>query len=103
MIAISIIGILVTLALPQFLTYRQKGYNTLAKTDLKNAYTSAQAYLNDNPGGVISIANLTTYGFQPTANVIVSASGAGAALLITASHVNGTATYSINSAGLIKP
>jgi prepilin-type N-terminal cleavage/methylation domain-containing protein len=103
MIAIAIIGILVTIALPQFVTYRQRSYNTLAKTDLKNAYTLAQAYFNDNPSGVISTANLTVYGFQSSPNVIVSASGASTALLITASHVNGTVAYSINSAGLITP
>jgi type IV pilus assembly protein PilA len=53
MIVIAIIGILAAIAIPQFTAYKTRGYNASAKSDLKNAYTAAQAYFVDNPGGTI--------------------------------------------------
>ena len=43
MIVIAIIGILAAIAIPQFVSYRQKGYNTDAKGELKSFYTACQA------------------------------------------------------------
>ena len=49
MIVIAIIGILAAIAIPQFVSYRQKGYNTQAKGELKSFYTACQAYFADVP------------------------------------------------------
>jgi type IV pilus assembly protein PilA len=104
MIVIAIIGILAAIAIPQFTAYKKRGYNAAAKSDAKNAYTAAQAYYGDYAAGVIGgTSNLTSYGFQPTANVTTSPSGASGALAITAVHASGDITYSVTSAGVITP
>lgn len=48
LIVVAIIGILAAVAIPQFSSYRQKGYNAAATSDLKNAKTTMEAYYADN-------------------------------------------------------
>ena len=48
LIVVAIIGILAAIAIPQFAAYRQKGYNSAATSDLKNAKTAFEAYYADN-------------------------------------------------------
>ena len=87
MIVIAIIGILAAIAIPQFSAYRQRGYNTAANSDAKNAYTAAQAYFSDNPAGTLVLANIAAYGYKQTANVTtVVTAGTMAGLGITAKH-----------------
>ena len=102
MIVIAIIGILAAIAIPQFTAYKQRGYNASANADAKNAYTAAQAYFADHPAGTLTgTANLTGFGFQPTASVTTTATGAQTALSITAKHASGNNLYSVTSAGVI--
>jgi type IV pilus assembly protein PilA len=70
MIVIAIIGILAAIAVPQFIQYRKRGYVATLNSDCKNAYTASVAYVVDNPAATaISLANLGTSGYLPTANV----------------------------------
>jgi type IV pilus assembly protein PilA len=104
MIVIAIIGILAAIAVPQFTAYRVRGYNASAKSDLKNAYTIAQAYFNEYPTASITVPNdITSYGFLATANVTTSGGGDWATLSITSVHGSGNITYSINYLGMITP
>jgi type IV pilus assembly protein PilA len=82
MIVVAIIAILAAIAIPQFTSYRIRGYNTAARADVKNAYTAAQAYFSDKPG-------VTT--------------GTMAGLTITSTHSNGDKTYTIGPSGVISP
>jgi len=105
MIVVAIIAILAAIAIPQFSSYRTRGYNTAAKADLKNAYTAAQAYFSDSPGATIDAAKLTLGGFVATAGVTVTpaAGSTMTALSMTGSHSASTTTYTINAAGVISP
>ncbi len=104
MIVIAIIGILAAIAIPQFTAYKTRGYNASAKADAKNTYTAAQAYFGDHAAGVLAApADLTAYGFQSTASVTTTVTGASTALAITSAHASGNSTYSVNSAGVITP
>ncbi|MBM4271760.1 MAG: prepilin-type N-terminal cleavage/methylation domain-containing protein [Deltaproteobacteria bacterium] len=106
MIVIAIIGILAAIAIPQFTAYRQRGYNSSARSDVRNAYTSAQLYFHDYPSASIgSTADITALGFSPTTNVLVTAGGTINTLAITASHASSspTVTYAADAAGVITP
>jgi type IV pilus assembly protein PilA len=104
MIVIAIIGILAAIAIPQFITYRQKGYNTEAKSELKNLYTSCQAYFIDNPGTSCSTTVVSAL-FIPTTDIHFGGIPSTDPTLIgvTAAHQAGTSTYTIGSSGNITP
>jgi type IV pilus assembly protein PilA len=105
MIVVAIIAILAAIAIPQFSAYRLRGYNTATKSDLKNAYTAAQAYFSDSPAATIDAAKLALGGFVGTSNVTLTVSnGLQATLSLTGVHTaSGATTYTIDSAGKITP
>jgi len=102
MIVVAIIGILAAIAIPNFISYRQKAYNASAKADLKNAYTAAQAYFTETPAGTVTAAILAANGYTATDNVTVTVTaGTQAALAMTSTHSSGDTTYTIDAAGSI--
>jgi type IV pilus assembly protein PilA len=44
LVVVAIIGILAAIAIPQFASYRQRGFDARANSDLRNAATSEEAY-----------------------------------------------------------
>lgn len=105
MIVIAIIGILAAIAIPQFVTYRQKSYNTEAKAELKSFYTACQAYFADNAPSDCSVSLVSSF-FIPQApgvQILVQAGSGTAMIGTTAFHQAGTVTYSISSSGVIIP
>ena len=105
MIVIAIIGILAAIAIPQFTAYRVRGYNTAAKSDVKNAYTAAQAFFADSPTQTISATStLTAYGYKPSTGVTLSVStGSIGSITMATSHGSGNLTYTVNKDGGITP
>jgi type IV pilus assembly protein PilA len=105
MIVVAIIGILAAIAIPQFSAYRARGYNAMAKSDLKNAYTAAQAYFSDTPGGTVTLGVLTAYGYNQSTSVSLNVTaGTLGTLAMTSNHgAGGTITYSVSSLGVLTP
>ena len=101
MIVIAIIGILAAIAIPNFISYRRRSYNSAANSDVKNAYTSAQAYFIDYPTGTVTLGALTYAGFRQTINVTVAPSGTQSTLQIVTNHGSGSRTYTADSEGAI--
>jgi type IV pilus assembly protein PilA len=102
MIVIAIIGILAAIAIPNFISYRRRSYNSAANSDIKNAYTAAQAYFTDVPtGSVGSVGILTAYGFRQTSDVTCTPSGTQSDLTIVTYHGSGDRTYTVDAAGSI--
>ena len=50
LIVVAIIAILAAIAIPQFSSYRIKGYNSAALADLRNARTAEEAFYSDWQG-----------------------------------------------------
>ena len=102
MIVIAIIGILAAIAVPQFVAYRQKAYNTAANSDIKIAYTAAELYLTANPEGTVNLAIVKDNGYQQTEGVTLTVlNGSMAGLGMTTIHAKGTLTYTIDAEGKI--
>ncbi|MDP2644534.1 MAG: prepilin-type N-terminal cleavage/methylation domain-containing protein [Desulfobacterales bacterium] len=102
MIVIAIIGILAAIAIPNFISYRKRGYDSAANSDIKNAYTAAQAYFTDYPSGNVTNAKLLAYGYKASTSVTLTVVAPGqSALSMTAAHTDGTKTYTVDNAGTI--
>ena len=104
MIVIAIIGILAAIAIPNFINYRKRSYNTAANADTKNLYTASQAYFTDNPDGAsTTLSHYKDYGFRQTAKVTVAVVGAGSQGAFSANtyHNAGNRTYHVNTDGAI--
>jgi type IV pilus assembly protein PilA len=104
MIVVAIIAILAAIAIPQFTSYRIRGYNTAARADVKNAYTAAQAYFSDWPTATVTLARLQGAGYTQSTGVTLNpVNGTMGALSLTSVHGSGNTTYTINAAGAITP
>ncbi len=102
MIVIAIIGILAAIAIPNFIAYRRRGYNSAANADIKNAYTAAQAYYTDAPALSVTGTILSESGFKSTVDVKFNVvSGYQSDLRFTTYHLSGNKTYSVDSSGAI--
>jgi len=103
MIVIAIIGILAAIAIPQFSKYRARGYMAATKSDVKNAYTAAMAYLGDNPSATaVSDADIAASGFTATTAATVASNGGSASTLtLTGTHAQLNGSYVVNSAGAV--
>jgi type IV pilus assembly protein PilA len=105
MIVIAIIGILAAIAIPQFVAYRQKSYNTEAKAELKNFYTACQAYFADSAPKDCTESLVSSFFIPQSPGVQIHVkAGSGTEMIgTTAFHQAGTQTYSITSSGVIIP
>jgi len=106
MIVIAIIGILAAIFIPRFSDYQVRTYNAAAASDVRNAYTAAQAYFADNPDGTPSLDDLKTYGFNQAKDVAVTTTITSGSGTITAKHNStdsGVKEYTIDDKGTITP
>ena len=106
MIVIAIIGILAAIAIPNFIAYRQRSYNSASNTDIKNAYTAAQAYFVDYPTATLTLDHLTTGGFKQTPNVTITIPGGSdtmGTLVLQTQHGSGDRSFSGDAEGEFTP
>ena len=92
LVVIAIIGILAAIAIPQFAAYRRRAYESDVKANLKNAATAQEAYFVDfNTYLQGALASGTPPGFNQSAGVTMTATGAANTFFLTGSHQNCTA------------
>jgi len=103
LLILVVVGVLAAAAITNFISYRQRGVSCVTgSSEVKNGYTSSQAYFSDYPDGQVSLARLVTYGFTQSANVTVDIqAGTMSTLSIAARHNKSTTTYTVDSTGKI--
>jgi type IV pilus assembly protein PilA len=96
MIVIAIIGILAAIAIPQFSSYRKRGYVATLNSDAKNAYTASAALIADNPTlAAMDLAALQGAGYTPSNGVTTTVAFTSTSdYTITAT---GTATWGLTT------
>ena len=107
LVVIAIIGILAAIAIPQFAAYRRRGYDSQAKSDLRNAATAEEAYFTDKNAYTSTVGSLLgTYGYRQSANLTMGATGTSTTFIVTATVAagctSGTGQWSFaSSSGVI--
>jgi len=89
LVVIAIIGILAAIAIPQFATYRRRGYGSQVKSDIRNIATAQEAYfVNANNYKTVSspIESSDLAGYNRSGDVFASAAGTETTFLLTATH-----------------
>jgi type IV pilus assembly protein PilA len=73
LVVIIIIGILAAIAIPVFLSQRQKGYDAAAKSDLRNFADFEEIYLNDyGTYGTLATVRAAEPRFTPSKDVTIT-------------------------------
>ena len=72
LVVIAIIGILAAIAIPQFSAYRRRGYDSDAKSAVKNMATAQEAYYVDVNTYSSTVGGLTARGFKQGSNLTVA-------------------------------
>ena len=74
LVVILIIAILAAIAIPAFLSQREKGWVSQQQSALKNGATAAESYATGVGGNysALSTVNMAANGFNDTANVTLS-------------------------------
>ena len=101
LVVVAIIGILAAIAIPQFATYRQKGYDAQATSDLRNAATAEEAYYASHQtywDGTCTSGSCTLPGLSVSANTTVVMTAGADSFTGTATNSGGTMTFSYDSA-----
>jgi hypothetical protein len=92
---------LASIAIPQFVAYRTRAFNTSANVAVRYAYTAAQSFFSVSPAGVVSVNILSVYGYNPDPNLILSVGGARLItnFTIQAVHNGGGSVFTIDQTG----
>jgi type IV pilus assembly protein PilA len=94
LVVVAIIGILAAIAIPQFSSYRQRGFDARARSDLRNGATAEEAYFatNESYATCADAAACATAlpGFRASNGVVLSLTGGATSFTGTSSHPGGT-------------
>jgi len=91
LMVVAIIGLLATIAIPQFITYRATAIDGQMKSDLKNAAVAMESYFAERQSYPTTVTAITAVGFNPTAGVTLTIDVTSpSSFTLTASAPNGT-------------
>jgi len=97
LVVVAIIGILAAIAIPQFASYRQRGFDARANTDLRNLATGEEAYFASNEAYTTATGALP--GFVQSAGVTIGTIAiTSTTFSATAKHSTGSKTFTFDSA-----
>ena len=86
---VAVLGLLAAIAIPQFITYRKRGFESQVKEDLRNAAAAQESYFADQQAYISgALTSGTPPGYNRSAPITITAAAAGVAFTLTAAHVN---------------
>ena len=102
LVVIGILGVLAAIALQQMALYRLRAFDALAESDLRNAATAEEA-LYATKSSYLTCGDATTCeaglpGYRRSNGVSLAMSSATGAFTGTSAHVNGSKTWSFDTA-----
>ena len=89
LVVIAIVGILASIAVPQFAAYRRRGFDSDVRSNIKNAIISQEAYFTDKEKYTSLIADLLSWGFKQSPSINIGLAGTVSAYAITATAAAG--------------
>lgn len=107
-IAVAVVGILASVAIPAFKVYKRRAYDSTTQASLKSVFTACKDYWTVNSS--MSPCLLTTlsspeYGFTPSKDVEISidsnANNTEYEFQATASHTSSPNVYKIDFSGIV--
>ena len=105
LIVIAIIGILASIAIPQFSQYKKRAYDSDTKANLHNLYITCRVYWTDmgaSESCTTTGVAATTYGFVQSSNVHITITDAfDYTFSADAQHESSTSSYTLSSGGNI--
>ena len=103
LVVVLIIAILAAIAIPFFLSQRERSFESQAQSSLKNAATAMESYATNNDGEYLAAgaeASLPAEGFRATDNVVltIATSDTDGTYCLEADHGSLDADWSYSSA-----
>jgi len=106
LVVVAIVGILAAIAIPQFAEFRKRGYDSRARSDLRNIVTAEESYflehdqyidVSTNPAtGVLSNGGLPAMQFA-SRGVVMAIVTAGSSYSANSCHQQGLKQFSLTS------
>jgi len=100
LLVIAIIGLLATIAIPQFIAYRATAFDSQMKSVLKNAAVAMESYFAERQSYPTTMTAIVAVGFNPTAGVTLTINVTSPnSYTLTADAPNGTQpSFTLDSA-----
>ena len=99
LIGIAIIAIIATIAIPQYINYRNRELNKEARAHVYKAYEASQAFFRINPKAQPTAEDISQYGYRSSPDIILIISGDKESFFIKANHARSNKTYRIDAKG----
>lgn len=97
LVVIIIIAILAAIAIPMYLSQREKGWEATARSDLRNAAVAQESYYTDEETYTSDVADLEVEGFNVSANITFATAGDAEGYCMDAVHDSGGDAFMLDS------
>lgn len=89
LVVMAILGLLAAIAIPQFVNYRKRGFETQIKEDLRNAAAAQESYFADKQAYISgALTSGTPPGYNRSTPITMTAEITANTFILTATHAS---------------